>query len=155
MAKRPKEKMTEQEIAEWDELYQYVRKNIFGYDDNQKLSQHMVVRLKGLKEGNYAANRRLPKNANYPYPVILNTFKLCYRDIKYAMSHKSFNTEQNMINYIMAIVESHLNYVYLKMKKKKEEDRAAEKASINMIPDASAMYKKKSKKESKNLSDLW
>lgn len=155
MAKRPKEKMTEQEIAEWDELYQYVRKNILGYDENQKVPQYMVIRLKGLREGNYMANRRLPKNANYPYPTILNTFKLCYRDIKYAMSHKSFKNENHKVNYIMAVIESNLNDVYLKMKKKKEEDRAAEKASINMIPDASAMYKKKSKKESKNLSDLW
>ena len=48
MAKATKKHMTQQDNIEWDALYQYVRHNVLGYDDNQSLSRSMVLRLKGL-----------------------------------------------------------------------------------------------------------
>ena len=148
MAKRSKEHYTEQENVEWNELYQYVHDKVFEYDDTMKLSQYMILRLKGLREGNYIANKNLPRNAKYPFSAILNTFKLCYKNIKYAM----------------AIVESNLNDVYKRMRDieiaKEKQDNIDAGVAINT--DLSAIYEKKKQEakkqppKSKNrYSDLW
>lgn len=164
MAKRSKEHYTEQENAEWNELYQYVHDKVFEYDDTIKLSRYMILRLKGLREGNYIANKNLPRNAKYPFSAILNTFKLCYKNIKYAMTYKKFKDEKSMIKYIMAIVESNLNDVYKRMR---DIELAKEKqnnidAGVAINTDLSAIYEKKKQEakkqppKSKNrYSDLW
>ena len=164
MAKRPKEEMTSQEKIEWDELYKYIKYDIFEYDNKQNVPRYMICRLKGLQEGNYATNRNLPRNAKYPYRVILNTFKLCKRNIKYAMRNKSFKNERAMFNYIMAIVESNLNDVYKKMRDMERVKENRKNIDINVAEntDLSDIYEKK-KQEAKQkpvqkknkYNDLW
>lgn len=165
MAKRPKEYMTCQEKDDWDKLYKYIKYDILEYDDKQNVPRYMVRRLKGLQEGNYIANRNLPRNAKYPYLVILNTFKLCKQKIKYAISHKQFKDENSMFNYIMAIVESNLNDVYKRMRDMEiaKENRKHIDTEIATNTDLSAIYEKKKqeakqqkKTQTKNkYSDLW
>ena len=48
MARTTRKHMSKQEKADWDELYEYVRTEVMGYDQNQSLSSEMVLRLKGL-----------------------------------------------------------------------------------------------------------
>ena len=109
-------KMTRQEIEQWDELYQYVHTKIMGYDKNQSLSKTMVLRLKGLSTNKYIENSNIKSAAHYSYSVILNTFKYCYVDILRSISVMNFTDENYKFNYILKIVESQLNTVYLKMK---------------------------------------
>lgn len=109
-------KMTQQEIKEWDELYEYVRTKILRYDETQSLSRTMVLRLKGLSTNKYIENNNTKSTAHYSYAVILNTFKYCYVDILRSISGMNFADENHKFNYILKIVESKLNTVYLKMK---------------------------------------
>ena len=74
-AKKNVKHMSEQEKLDWDELYQYVRTNIMGYDQNQALSNSMALRLKGLLTNKFMENNNVENTANYSYNVILNTFK--------------------------------------------------------------------------------
>ena len=48
--------MTQLEKEDWDELYQYIKKDIFEYTD-QALPKYMILRLKGLVEGKFMANK--------------------------------------------------------------------------------------------------
>ena len=44
MARTTRKHMSKQEKADWDELYEYVRTEVMGYDQNQSLSSEMVLR---------------------------------------------------------------------------------------------------------------
>ena len=59
MARQTKKPMSEQDKVEWDNLYQYVRFNILGYDKNQSLSKKMVLRLRGLSFNKYMDNNNI------------------------------------------------------------------------------------------------
>lgn len=109
-------KMTRQEIEQWNELYEYVHTKIMGYDENQSLSKTMVLRLKGLSTNKYIENNNIKSTAHYSYAVILSTFKYCYIDILRSISGMNFTDENYKFNYILKIVESKLNTVYLRMK---------------------------------------
>lgn len=126
--------MTEEEKAEWDALYEYVRTNIMKYDKNQSLPQDIVTRLKGLLTGNYKANRHIKKNANYSYTTILNTFKFCSPNIQRALRNGNFKDEQHKFNYVCKIVENNINDVYLRMKNaeqtKKDIENDTEAAKV-------------------------
>lgn len=164
MAKREKEHRTEQENIEWDELYKYVHDEILGYDENQKLPKYIILKLLGLREGNYISNRNFKKNARYPFSVITNTFKAYRKQIEYAMSHKSFEDENHKFNYILTIVESHLNDIYIRMKNAKiaEQNRQGIDMSVAINTDLSNVYEQKKNEakqttsKSKNrYSNLW
>ena len=66
--------MTDEE-KKFQELCAYVKSDIMKYDSNQKLSKNMILRLRGLKDGKYMANKNIPSLANYSYDIILLTFK--------------------------------------------------------------------------------
>lgn len=112
----PKHKMTIQDKKDWDELYEYVKKNVMGYDDNQKLTNFMILRLKGLPYGLCVANNNSEDMANYSFSLVLTTFKYCSINIKRALETKHFKDDSAKFNYIIAIVENKLNDVYKKMK---------------------------------------
>ena len=113
---RTKKRMSQQEIEDWEKLYDYVRYNVLGYDDNQSLSRTMVLRLKGLLNNKFMANNNIDDTANYSYEVVLNTFKFCTMDIQKALRTVTFENEDHRFNYILKIVEPNLNTVYMRMK---------------------------------------
>ena len=145
--------MDKKEIDSFDELYQYVKKEILNYDSNQSLPKNFVLRLKGLSEGKFIANKKTKSNANYSFDVILNTFIYCKRNIKYAISTKDFSNEQAKFNYIMAIVQNNINDVYQKMN---EANKQSKKVNSHKIEISENNYTRKTE-EIKNdrLKDLW
>lgn len=119
MTKKPvKKAMTPQEKQDFDELYQYVKKEVMGYDENIALTSFMATRLKGLtkKQFIFNYNEKGKEKINYSYPLILTTFKYCYPEIVKASRTKKFADEKHKFNYMLAIVESKMNDVYLKLK---------------------------------------
>lgn len=125
--KQQSKKMSEQEKQRWDELYQYVKKEVFNYDDNQALSRTAVLRLKGLRTSRFMENNNVESMSNYSYEVILNTFKACYVSIQNALHCKEFQDDSHKLNYILKIVEPKINSVYKRMKdselaKQKQEE---------------------------------
>lgn len=146
--------MTEKEKQDWDNLYQYVKKNIMGYDDSQALSSAMVLRLKGLLTNKFMENNKIESTANYSYETILNTFKFCSPDIQNALRANNFKDEQHKFNYILKIVEKNINTVYVRMRNIEKAKEEAKKVVIEIPTHTGAEFKPKERKKDKFI-DLW
>ena len=150
-----KEKKTEEEKV-FRELCDYVKKEIMGYDENQQLSKFMIMRLRGLKTGQYMANKNHESMAHYPFKVILLTFKyIKHHELDYILQSKTFTDEQHKFNYILKIVDSNINTVYNKVKKKVEEQKRLDDIQVVELPNYTNKYESKSNKINKNLEKFW
>ena len=150
-----KKKMTEKEKEDWDALYQYVRKNIMNYDDNQALSSKMVLRLKGLLTNKFMENNNIKDTANYSYEVILNTFKFCSPQISRALRTNNFNDEMHKFNFVLKIVENNINNVYVRMKNIEKAKEDAKRVIVDIPTHTGAEFKPKEKKNKDKFNDLW
>ncbi len=150
-----KKKMTEKEKQDWESLYYYV-KGLLGYDENQALSSTMVLRLKGLLTNKFIENNNIESTANYSYEVILNTFKYCSPTINKALRINNWSNEMHRFNYVLKIVESNINNVYLRMKNVQKTKEEAENTTIDTVNHIGADYQRKTKEvNNKLLNDLW
>lgn len=145
--------MTEKELRDWEALYFYV-KNLLGYDENQALSNTMVLRLKGLLTNKFMENNNIQDGANYSYETILTTFKFCSPDINKALRTNTFKDESHRFNYILKIVEKNINTVYLKMKNAEKAKEEARNTTIETSNHTGAEFKPKEKKANK-FTNLW
>ena len=148
-----KKKMSEKEKQDWELLYFYV-KNLLGYDENQALSSTMVLRLKGLSTNKFIENKSIESTANYSYEVILNTFKFCSPTIQKALRTNNFKDESHRFNYVLKIVESNINNVYLRMKNANKAKEEAKNIMIEMPIHTGAEFQPKEKKTNK-FANLW
>lgn len=147
--------MSEKEKKDWESLYYYV-KNLLGYDENQALSSTMVLRLKGLLTNKFIENNNIESTANYSYEVILNTFKFCSPTINKALRTNSWSNEMHRFNYVLKIVESNINNVYLRMKNVQKTKEEAENTTVDAANHIGADYQRKTKEvNNKLLNDLW
>ena len=135
-------KMTQQEIKEFDELYEYVHTKILGYDKNQSLSNTMVLRLKGLSTNKFIENKNVKSTAS--------------NDIQRNIFGKHFIDENHKFNYILKIVESNLNTVYVRMKANEQSKEKSETLDFGVITHNGASYQRKTKDTTNHrLDDLW
>ncbi len=150
-------KMTKEEIKEFDELYQYIKKDIFEYDDSQKFPKYMILRLKGLKEGKFVANTNVTPMANYRYPDILYTFKINKLKIKQIIHSDKFNSEQHRFNTIMMIIEREINDVINRLKRVNENNKKINNMELQNMSHEGAKYKSKNENKLVNekLNELW
>ena len=146
MAKTTQKRMSKQEREKWDELYNYVRHDVMGYDENQSLSRNMVLRLKGLQNNKFMANNNIEDTANYSFEVILNTFKFCKPDIQRGLRSNNFVDESHKWNYVLKIVESNLNNVYIRMKNAQSAKEKTKNMKNDLLSYKGAEYQKKTKK---------
>lgn len=149
--------MTYEDNQKWNELYEYVKNNIFKYDNSMKLSDSSIMRLKGLTTGKYFAGKKSKNNAKYSYEVVLNTFKFCYTDIQRALRNNNFKDEQHKMNYIAKIIENNINDVYIKMKKvKKQKESIKEDNDSRMLEYVNTFKAEEDVLNKSNLyEDLW
>lgn len=149
-------RMLKEEKVEFNELYNYVKKQVLKYDDSQNLPKSIVLRLKGLKNGKYMENLSQKDNANYSYKIILYTFQICKPQIDSALSSVEFKNENHKINYIIKIVEASINDVYLRLKKVEEQKNRTKNLDTEFLTNNSGcVYTKKTKETRKNFEDLW
>ena len=148
-----KKKMSEKEKQDWENLYYHV-KNLLGYDENQALSNTMVLRLKGLLTNKFIENGNIESTANYSYEVILNTFKFCKLDIDKALKTNNFKDEMHRFNYLLKIVEKNINTVYVKMKGVQKSEEKIEEIDTTIANYVGVKYEIKRNKKDK-FSDLW
>lgn len=154
MAKTTKKRMPKKDQEMWDALYKYVRHNVMGYDEKQSLSRNMVLRLKGLLNNKFMANNNIEDTADYSYEVVLNTFKFCSPDIQRGLRNNNFTDENHKFNYVLRIVESNLNTVYMRMKNAEKIRKEIEDNDVGVIVHSEAEYKPKKKVKNK-FADLW
>lgn len=92
--------------------------------------------------------------ANYSYEVILNTFKYCYNNIQKALRANRFKDERHKFNYVLKIVESNINDVYLKMKNVEKAKEEAKNMVVEAPTHIGAEFKPKENKKDR-FSNLW
>ena len=141
------------EELKFQELCDYVKKEIMGYDDNQKLSPYMCLRLRGMKDGKFIANKATTPMAHYSYDIILLTFKYIKPRLNTLLVGKKFTSDQHRFNYIMVVVSNNINTVYNKVKKLNEERRQIETIEVVDLPNYTNKYDKKN--INKNLENFW
>lgn len=138
-------KMTKQEKEEWNELCDYVKLEILKYDNSIKFPKHMVLRLKGLKDGKFIANKNTQSQGNYSFSEILMTFKINKILILNSTQEvNKFKDETHKINYIMAIIESKINDVCDKIRTIELQKIKSQSIEIN-LNEEKANYKHKTK----------
>jgi hypothetical protein len=149
-----RKKMTAEEKIAWEALYTYVKKNIMGYDNDQALSNTMVLRLKGLLTNKFMENNNIQSTANYSYETILNTFKYSSLDIRNALRTNNFKDEMHKFNYILKIVEKNINTVYVRMRNAEKAKEEAKNTMVEVNMNTGAEFKPREKKKDK-FTDLW
>jgi hypothetical protein len=139
---------------DWVELYNYVKKEILMYEDNLKLPKHIVLRLQGLNKGQFIANNKQKPNAEYPFKIILLTFKMYKQLIISSLSNINFQDEKHKFNYIMSIIEDKINDVMIRLKNIEKSEEKIE--NIQIINTENSQYKNtNNKKPNKKLDDIW
>ena len=146
--------MTEEEKIAWENLYNYVKINIMGYDENQALSSTMVLRLKGLLTNKFIENNNIQSTANYSYDTILNAFKYSFLDIQRVLRTNNWANEMHKFNYILKIVEKNINTVYVRMKNAERAKEEAKNTTVEVLTHTGAEFKPKEKKKDK-FTNLW
>jgi hypothetical protein len=101
------------------------------------------------------ANNNIEDTANYTYKLVLNTFKYCMPDIQRGLRSNSFKDENHKFNYIIKIVESNLNTIYIRMKTSEKNKQKTESMNMSSVTHSGANYQTKASKTSKKLDDLW
>ena len=149
-------KMTSIEKEQWNELYEYVKKEILMYDNSQSIPSNFVLRLKGLTKGKYIDNKNIEDRANYSYKTVLYTFQICKPSIMSALTTKTFENESYKFNYICKIVENNINDVYLRLNKVKKAEENIQSLDTNVLSHNGGVYQKKTEElKNKRLSELW
>lgn len=156
MAETGTKHMNSEEKRQWDELYQYVRKEILQYDNNQSIPPSLVLRLKGLSTGKLIENKSIEDKAKYSYEIILYTFKLCKPNILSAIKTKSFNNEMSKFLYICKIIENNINDVYLRVVNAKKSQEKTESINVGNLSHKGAEYQSKSEDSSnERFEEIW
>lgn len=147
-------KMTQEEKDSFNELYKYIKEEIFEYND-QALPRYMILRLKGLADGKFIANNNVKSMGKYTYQQILYTFKINKVKLKEIIKSPNFKNEQHKFNTIMLIVEKDINDVVTRLNQKVKSEEKIEKIDFKNIIHEGAEYKNKTNKSIKELDDLW
>ena len=151
-------KMTEEEKLQWSELCEWLELNIFNYDIKiQRLQKKACLILKGLQTGQNVANNNCGKYGDYPFNIILMTFKANKTKILNAIRNKNFEDESKKMAYICAIVRDKINDVYSRYLNAQKTQEKVENIDTSIMSYEGAEYKSSNseRKVNKRLEDLW
>lgn len=149
-------KMTEEEKLQWKELCEWVAVNIFNYDLRvQRLQKKACLILKGLQSGQNVANNNCERYGDYPFHVILMTFKANKLKIQNAIRNKDFEDESSKMFYVCAIVRDKINDIYSRYLNVQKSQEKIESVNTSIMIHEGAEYKTTERKTNKRLEDLW
>lgn len=151
-------KKDSQEWKDWCDTYEYLKTDILKYSGSMKLPKYAVLRLKGLAEGKFMANKKQKPMASYTFKQILITMKMCKAKINnYIMKNNTkFSDEKHKINGVFVIIESEINDVVLKLERAtKSENKTKELELKHQINDHAKYKNRDNKKKNDRLKDLW
>ena len=146
MARKLPKRMSEEDKKWWTKIYQFMEKEILGYDDNQHIQRAAVLRIKGLENGKIIANNNTPDNGSYPLEVVYGALLVSKQKFLDANKNKLFETELNIVAYYCAIARGQLNQVYKAWKQKKHREQVASAIQAEE-KHTGATYKPKPRKE--------
>ena len=148
--------MAEKKDADFKEMCAWIEREIFGYDENQKLQKMACLKLQGLRSGKVVANNNIENNGNYSIDVIWNTFRANKLLILKALKNKTFSSEQAKMGYVCAIVRGHLNDMYQRMKN--AELSKSKQDAVNIDVDSynkNNYHKQTIDYENSTFEDIW
>ena len=135
----------------------WIEKELFNYDDNQKLQKAACLRLQGLKKGKIIANNKIADNGNYTVECVFNTFKADKEKILKALKYKTFKNETTKMAYICAIVRGDINDMYTRMKNVEVAKSKQESINIDAQNSDPVEYhsQTESNTENQTFEDIW
>lgn len=148
--------LKQQENSDWDEVYQYFRKEILNMNTTVPLPEHATKRLLGLRLGQYIPNgtntRLLPRG--YDYKVILVALKVTKPKLVSYLSTTEFASTKHRIDGIMKFVVSEIPDVAKRMETQKKANEKLDEETVT-IPsfDYTKALKNEKKKKSSGISD--
>ena len=93
----------------FDELYEYIRNDVLEYGQTP-LPRYFKLRLKGMLEGKYIANRNNKSTRKiYSPQAIYVTLKLMEGNLKEYINNTTFNNDEHMVNYIMKAITTNID----------------------------------------------
>lgn len=110
----------QEEKEKFKKMIEYIAEDIYGYEKGMVFPTSLITRIAKLHKF-------------YTYDTIRSAFAYSYDSIKWALSNKTFTNEFGKTSYVMAIVESNINDVYLESKRK--ESQKAKKVNIDKSVD--------------------
>lgn len=128
-------KISVEEQNWWDALYMYVKNDILELDPKLHLNRYTVLRLRGMAQGHFVAKDRNEYDLTYGYRVVLAAFNKMAPLIKYGFQTKTFNNLQHKVNWMMAIVEPHLNEIFLDEESERQRIEDLQKQTDNVSED--------------------
>ena len=126
-------KTSQEEQDWWDALYMYVKNDIMELDPKLHLNHYTILRLKGMAQGCFVGKDRTKCDLTYGYRVVLAAFSKMAPLIKYGFQTRTFNSLQHKVNWMMSVVEPHLNdtYVEEESERKRIEDLQGQTDSVS------------------------
>lgn len=141
----------------WNNLCDYVHKEILEYDDNMKFPSYLALKLHGISRGEFVANNNQKPQANYDYYTMLCTFKICKKRIlNYLhLNDTKIKDERHKINIIAKIIESEINDVYLRLQRAEKAKDKANNVDYKNHSTSGADYVKKTKEVNDKMKKLF
>lgn len=140
----------------WDILYQYVRKEIFQYNQKQPLSNEQVKMLRSFRAGEMIRHGTvIPiNNEGFSYETILITFKLLKNQILKSIEKKEFDSESAKTKYIAVIISNHIMDVHKRIQFKKQQSDQLEEIKVE-VKDSNFQSQSDKKDKKKLFDDMW
>lgn len=138
----------------WNELFEYVKTEVLGYEKDMTIPRPFILRLEGLSKGNFKANKHIEPMAKYSYQDILTAFKVA----KVLLGGKNdFDDDEHRFNYVCVIVEKKINDVVKARLQKLTTQEKVKDIDLSVQTNEKAKYKAKSKDMENNqvLDSLW
>ena len=158
MTKTKKEKVPRKD-QDFRDLCEWLEINIFNYDisKGQRLQTDACLVLTGLKNGKSVANNNTENNGDYPYNVILMTFKANKIQILNALKGKTFQSERTKMTYICKIIQDKINDMYSRYLNAQKTQEKVESVDTSIMTYDGAEYKSSNteRKINKRLEGLW
>lgn len=141
---------------EWLELCEWIEINIFNYDvPKQRLQTAACHVLEGLRKGQAIANNNQNTYGEYPYNIILMTFKVNKIKILNAIRDKKFESESKKMAYVCSIIRNNLNDMYSRYLNAQKTQQKVENVDTSVMEHEGAEYQTAERKKNKRLEELW
>ncbi|HDR7263604.1 hypothetical protein [Bacillus sp. CH_203] len=124
--------LRQQENSDWDDVYQYFRKEILGESGKERLKSHAVNRLLGLRVGQYIPNGKNTRilKRGYDFKTILTTLKVVKTKVKAYTSTATFKDSKHKIDSIMRFVTAEIDDVHSRMQKQQASNEKLMKEEV-------------------------
>lgn len=131
-----KQRITSQEEQDWwDALYMYIKNDILELDPKLHLNHYTILRLRGMAQGCFIGQKRDQCDLTYGYRVMLAAFSKMAPLIKYGFQTRTFNNLQHKINWMMSVIEPHLNDIYIEEESERKRIEDLQKQTNNVNED--------------------